>query len=1252
MKTSFTVKASLIATMILSGQAFAQNLPDEINHPHYLRIYENLQSVLSQKIAEYEKLAEQKASIESTIAQMEKDQVEIPARNSELNRIINGLRQEVTRLDGEIQGLEGVLGKVVEDLRRLDNMIAQLQRDLSDESQRANQIEQRRNQVAHDVAQINARLQRELNEENQSVQVLNRLDGEMNGAITRSREVEQERAQGVRDVERFRAEIPQARKTINDNNADLAKKKPNLAEAQSKLPGVKNELASEEAKLSQIDSSLNPKKTQLNALKAELARLSPNIARLQAENKTLEQKIAANTIAISNSNVAGQIQRRDQLESEIASVKASIENNNARMIQLQEEIKPTLGQINDLTVKMREAVRRRDMAEAARLKKEIDTLEATIAPQKQESLRLSKQTEQLAISIAPKQNEINTLNAQIAQGQARITALQNEIDAAKVKIAENDKKILEESQQNAGLAQQIAALQAEVNALEAQRDPTAKKVVALKDEEQKLTNRISNLSNDIQKMEAENTRLTAKITEMENFVQGHPELLRRQQAHIRQLSEKQAELRTQIDREQRLLARIRQDRVVIQGERDRAQDVLNQVNADLAGSQQMIGTIRNRLNEETRTREGLVRYNQESIRKLEALKLAKQNAEKETVLANEELQVNNQDLQTIASELPKLRSDLGVVSPKVSAAENARNTAQNNVNNANNQYQNRLSLYQNYLAEAQKLGSDKAVLGSTDGAKAGSIDARTKAQKLGSENATVEGKWEAIRRAYVRGEIAGYKAGFDIGYSSAGDAERGEQDGRIAGARRAKDHANMVIKPQRYLEELERRLKEDETSGARPMMAKLIRQEMKTIQAMSREMQETIPALSSAELAEASRIISSLDSLIAQSDVEIREILALRTRLSDARNVYAAPGAGENANNANCSAVYKGVKDYIEACKGSYVIRYQQLYNLAHSETFMKEYGIVFKDQIERVFASELNRLYPNYYKEASNVGKEVGIAQGKKDIYQQTFARAENAAYGGNLPGEVSRVETEAVNLVQEHLNNNAALTLKGSAKLSTASSFGISPGVALDLKMLIKNIGAKDSSGNSLVKITEITGNLAAERREAPLASVAANSHSDLSVIKLQVNDASVPGSKVVLAGEIVHPGNHYKSNRVESFRIETVLAINPSIDSSVEFDTTPKVSGLLGTKKHEIDLKLKPKYAGVDRGYDVTLEEVGSDYMEITQRPAITEVLGRGVEKKVRYQYKLSKASRGKTVTLKLTVKNDGKIVSEQNLIIKPE
>lgn len=1250
--TTFAVKASLIATMILSGQSFAQSLPDEINGPKYEQIFNNLSTVLSQKIADYEKLSADKAAIEKTIAQMEKDSVEIPARNAELQRIIQAKRDDISRINSDIQGLEGVLGKIIEDLRQIDANLARLRTDVDQQSRESQRLQQDRNRIAQDLAQANQVLAREMNDENRSIQELNKLSGEYKGAEERRMEVERDRAELIRNVDRFKVELVQANRNITQNNNALAQKKPALAEAQSKLPGVKAEISGVESTLSQIDVTLNPKKAQLNAMKAEMARLSPNIARLTNENKALQQQIDANQARINSSNVNALTAKRNGLESEIASVKATINNNNARMIQLQEEVKPTIGKINELTEAMKVAIRTRNMPEAARLKKEIEALEATIAPQKQESLRLSKQTEQLALSIAPKQNEINNLNNQINTANSSNASLQAQIDAAKAKIAQNEVKITQESQANAGLAQQIATLDAEVKALEAQRDPSARKLTQLRQQEQQLSSSIQTLSSEIQRLENENNQLSQRITMMNNTITTFPQELRRMEAHSRQLAEKMGELRNNIDREQRLLDRIRPARMQAEQRRNAIAQAMDNINADIQSTERIVATLSNKIREESNNRDALTRYNQDSIRKLDAARAAKANNEKEIADASEEINVNNQDMTTIGRELPKLRSDLGVVTPKVVAAENAKNTAQRNADNANSEWQNRVSLFNNYLAQAQSLGAERAAIATTDGQKAGSVEAKAKAQKIAAENATAEAKWEALRRGYIRGEIAGYEDGFDIGMASTPDAVKGEQDGVVAGQRRAKDYANNVVKPARYLEELERRLREDETTSAKPQMAMMIRQEVSMIKAMAAQIVANIPDLTAEEIAQASRIVTSLDSMIAQSDIEIKEVLNLRTRLSNSRNVYAAPGAGANENNPNCSGVYKNVPEFVSACSGSYTIKYRALYGVAHADAFNRDYGSSFKEQIDRVFDSEITRLYPVYLKEASAIGKQVGVASGKKEIYQQTFARAESNAYAGVLPAETTRVETEAVNLVQDHLNGNAALTLKGSAKLSTTNAFGISPSAEADLKMMIKNIGNQASLGNSLVKITEISNNIVADRREAPLTTVAPHAHADLSVVKLRVNEAALPGSRVVVAGEIVHPGNHYRSNRVESFRIETVVAINPSIDAKLDFDTTPDISGLFGTKKHDVEMVLSPKYAGVDQGYEVTLEEVGSTFVEITARPSTTEVLGRGIQKKVKFTYKLAKAAKGKTLTLKLTVKNAGKIVSQQDLSIVPK
>lgn len=1249
--TAFAVKASLIASMILSGQAFAQSLPDEINHPQYLKLYQNLDQVLTQKIAEYEKLAAQKAEIEKTIGEMEKDQVGLPARNEELRNLIAQKKAELERLNMDITGLEGVLGKIIEDMRQIDAMISRLQQDLGQEGARNQTILARRNQIASDVARINARLQNEIREENQSVAVLNRLTNEMNAAAQKRQDLDRERTQLTRDAERFKNEVVQVRNTVNQNNSTLAIKRTQLADAESRLPGIRSELSSEQAKMAQIDATLNPKKVQLNALKAELGRLSPEIAKLQAENNALNQKIAQNQARINSSDIPTKVARRDALVAETASVTAKIQSNNAAKASLEAQVAPTMQQIEALNKRLVEAQRANNQGEVARLRGEIERTYASVQGQRNEINRLAKETEQLNASIAPKQTEINSLNSQITSLQNTNNALQAEINAARTTIANNDRVIAERSQANAGLAQQIAALESEVNALEAQKAPTAQKVAQLTQQEVALSALATTLKGEIQRLDAETNKLNQRIAEMEKAINELPQNLRRNEQEARQMDQVVVQKRSEIDREQRLLARIRQDRVTIERELGSAQAALDVVSQDLNQSDRLIAQLRNQLNEEVRNRDALARYNQDSLRKLEALRNQKSNAERDIAGATEEIKINDQDIATIASELPKLRNDLKVVTPKVVAAETARNTAQKNADEANTQYQNRLALYQNYLAQSQKLGEEKAQIGTTDGLKAGSIDAKTKANKLASENAASEGKWEALRRGYVRGEIAGFAAGFDIGMASTPDAQKGDVDGRVAGARRAKDHANLVLKPEFYLEELERRLKEDETSQ-KVLVAAMIEQNISQIQSMARVLEESIPSLSQAEINDAAKIISSLDALIEQSALEIKEVQTLRKRLSVAQNVYAAPAAGENAQKADCSAVYKNVKDFVEACKGSYVLRYTSLYNASHLQAFNRDYTPTFNAQVSSVFESELARLYPGYLKEATAVGKDVGVVTGKKEIYEQSFARAESAQYNANISAETARVENEAVNLVQEHLDKNAALTLKDNAKLTTEATYGISPSADMTLKMLVKNIGSQASSGNSLVKITEMSSNVTTNRREAPLTTVAPRAHTELSVMNLRVSDSAVPGSKVIVAGEIVHPGNHYRSSRVEQFRVESVVKVNPLIDASVEYDTTPNISVILVTKKHDVALTIRPKFAGVDQGYEATLEEIDTKFVDLVAKPAVTELLSRGTAKKLTFTYKLNKASKGKTLKLRLTVKNGGKVVHTEELQIKPE
>jgi hypothetical protein len=67
--------------------------------------------------------------------------------------------------------------------------------------------------------------------------------------------------------------------------------------------------------------------------------------------------------------------------------------------------------------------------------------------------------------------------------------------------------------------------------------------------------------------------------------------------------------------------------------------------------------------------------------------------------------------------------------------------------------------------------------------------------------------------------------------------------------------------------------------------------------------------------------------------------------------------------------------------------------------------------------------------------------------------------------------------------------------------------------------------------------------------------------------------------------------------------------------------------------------PKFEGVDQGYEISIEEVGSTYARFSNSKASTERLARGISKKVIFGYKLDKAARGKTINFKISIKNAG-------------
>lgn len=1249
--TNSVIKASLITVLLASGATFAQTLPDEINHPQYLKILETLEQTLNVKLAEFEKLSQQKKDLQVRIAQMEKDQRDLPARNSDLQNQINDLNSEITKINSDLKALETILGQVVEDLKRLDAVIAQLQNDYNVENSRLESIKARRSQVAADAARLNAQLQRELRDERQSMNTLDRLGAEFNSASSRKAELQNERRQLAIDVQSFKVQIPAARNTINLNNQKLSVKKPELIDVHLKLDPLNKQIQTEQKRLDDTDLILNDRKTRLTKLKAELASIQPDITKLQLENKNLAAKITSNTTKIQSIDVSSLLSKKDALERDMGSLNAELTVARENLLTAQENIKPDIAKLNDYNQKIKDAQAARNQAEVSRLRAEKDEFEKTLIPKRDVIVKLNKEIDRISLLLAPKMAMLKDLESLIAKNQALIASLQKENTEAQAKIDTNTNTINQRSASTTTLVQQITELEGLIKAQTLERDAIAKNLINLKVQASSLNGQAKKLSDEISRMENENSVLAQRIVEMEKVVGEFPHMMRRIELNIDQLEEILRQKSFEISREEKLLARIRQDRIAAEINLNNVQEELDRLNQEMVQSQGVVDVIARNLNENTQKRNSLVRYNQDSIRKYDSLRAKLAQNQNDISGAKKEIEINNQDLATVARELPTLRQELVSVTNKANAAETAKNEAQKKADEAKEGYDVRFSLYQKYLAEASSMGTERASVGTVDGNKAGVVDSKTKAQKLGSESASLEAKWIALKMGYVRGEIAGFKQGFSAGVASLPDSQKGEQDGKLAGAKRAKDHANLVLKPEIYLEELVKRIKEAPVSSSTIVSTlKLFKVSSKAAHLMLEQPTSDIPELSNAEINEAASIISSLDPLIERSAIEVSDVLNLRTKLSNAQNVYTSPDASSGASNAKCDGVYKNVKDFAEACKSAYGAKYQVLFKAAHQQAFIQNYAAAFKAQIQNVYFSELTRLYPVYLQKATVVGNEVGISSGKKEVYQQSFNRAEEMAFAANLPVEEVRVTAEAGNLVTNYLNKNAALSV---IKQSLSSTEDLAPGTEAELKMVVKNAGAVKSVGDSLVRITDASSNIVLEKREITLSAVDAKKQAELAVLKIRVTDNAEPGSKVSIKGQIIHPGNDYSATRVEDFNLESTLLVNTAAELSAKFDSTPKVTTFFGSiLRHEIELSVKPLFKGVDENYKVSLEEVGTQFTEIFTKEAIVAAGKQGVAEKAEFNYRFFKSARGKAVVLRFTVKNGDKIVKTLNIPVNPK
>lgn len=1259
MKKHFRAFTSVVLFSLTPSMVLAQAMPDEVDHVRYRAALDGLQNRLNDARETLAAKQAERDRLTAEITNMNRDRQELPARNADLTRSIGDMQARIANLEAEIRSLSTTIDRVAQDLRNIDTQVQQLRQNWTQEENQRVNLANRLQAIRQDVRRMNDQLDREVGEERESMAVLDRVEKEFQALDGRRMNIQDQHKERIARNQRDQRDLPQVRRQKDQSEAQLQRAEAEVPNADAGVVQAQAELSQREAALAQATQSIAPFQQRVNGARGEVQAAQGELT--AAEKITTD---AEASIRDMEQRKAGAAQQRQALNAGLQMVEGQLAQNRGLIPTLQAQLEQSNAGVTAAEAELAAA------QENLRNVQQNNPNRATLgqaAGRVRQAERLLNQAKQ---DQAAKEMAITNTNNAIAQGEAAIASINGQIQGLDEFLANVDGNIAAQREvvnNNAGNVaakravvqqkrQELQGAEADLARVTGERDRLAPAVNQSRQalqvaqarkakadgEVRRLREIVAGLMKDIQAMEEGITTFQADIRELEN----------RLQRVTREVQEKFQE----VDRERRLLARIREDRVRIQQQVGGLEAEAQNMAQALRDQEGRVAGVEAALAQKEAERKQLNNYVESSRRTMGEHTTTQTNLRSSIQASQAEITRNSARLTTIDREFSTLQPRITRLGQEIPVVQEQIATLTGQVSSADGQFRQRLSLFQRYLGEAQALGTSRGSgVGTTEGQKAGQALIASTSARLGGASGSEEGRFEALLRGFVRGEIAGFNTGRDQGLASAPDAARGTQEGTATGTREARDQANQVLKPRYYTAEFSRRLADPTVTDAVDMkLAALSRGTFVNASTRANAANE-IPALSGQELSQAQAIRTSLDERIGGAMKELARLRDEQTRLGNAQSVYLAPSDVRPVIDAKtCEGVYKAVPDFVVACQDTYRVEYNARFVPAHRTSFMTGYSAAFQTVVQNAREAGIQADYAANYREAEGVARAAGLAVGKEEVYQERFAASRRSAYDSTLAQEDQRVRGEAVEMVDELFAANGVAILTEAPRFKSADTFGVAPGNSVNVEMMLKNAGSQATGEGAIkVRIIEASPLLIPARTLAPLKSLPARKLVRTSAdFGFKVADQAAPGQKVRLVAEVTYPGHDYTAARVERIEMEEMLGLNPTAGIDVSFNATPEVKGFLGSlKSHDISVNLTAKYRGLDKGYEVTLEEVNTKYADIKTGKDTTKVLAQGSSEKAELTYKLAKTAIGKAVTLKVVVRYGGRVLEERLLNLNP-
>lgn len=1237
----------------------AQTTPDEVDHVRYRSILDNLQVKLEETRAKLANLETERTSVRQEIDRMHADRRDLPNRTAQLNSSIQAKLEQDRRLAQEIASLNQTLQRVAQDIAQAERELEALGGQWRQADSVRQNVDAQLRAVEGDISRLQAQLDLEVNEERESMRQLDaierdieRLNGRRQAMAQDHRDRQVRHQQEQREIQQIRQRENQLERQLQTAQAGLQQAEQANNQAQQALRTVEADLARANQAVAPFQQKVENAKRDVQATKSELDALEKVTSDAQANIAGMEQRkaTAGQQLQTLNNN-------RNSQASEVASAQQVLDARQLEASQATTTMQADKTAMEAAQQAVRDAIAQGRRGDVPALQAAAQAAQEKFKASQAAAANASRTAAAARTTLTQKQDALKATETQIENLNSFLARVDGDIAAERAKIAQNAGAIQSKRQELQGKRQTLQAAEGELAAVSGERDRLAPLAQQARQAAAVTQGRRDQMETEVQRVRQEHMQANRHMRQVQESIASFPQDIRRIEDAAAQVAREIQQRDGEADRERRLLARIRNDRVNVQNQLATLSNNAQRIAQDLQQAERNVQAAESIYRSREAERNQMNIFADNTRRSIDSNSAAQTELRRSVEADRTEIANNNSRLAQIDRDFAgyqnrsnQLNQEIPVVSQQIASLETQ-------VSGADSNYRQRLSLFQRYLGEAQTLGNSRGnAAGQVDGSKAGLANMNSIASRLGVANGSEEGRFEALLRAFVRSEIVGFNTGRAQGLASAEDATRGTQEGTATGSREARDHAEQVLKPRYYSSEFQRRLSDsDVRDEVAVKLAAAMGYFSSEAEEKSNEKQTTIPALTAAELAQSRSINTSLDQRIENAIKEIARLREEQGRISVAANVYLAPtNVNAPIDAKTCEGVYKNVKDLVSACQDSFKIAYNAKFVAVHRTDFMAGYTAAFNNVVSREREAVIQRDFSANYAEGEAVARAVGLAVGKEEVYQARFAESRASSYQRTLPVEDSRVRSEAVTMVDQLFAANGVAMMTEAPKFVSSDRYGITPGATLSVAMVLKNSGMQATAeGGVKVRIIQTSSTLQSTRSVAPLKSLPARkivkTNADFG---FKVADSASPGERVRLTAEIIYPGHDYVASRTERIEIEEMVGVSPEAKAELDYTAEPQVANAFGILRTlNLSVNLTAKYRGLDKGYNVTLEEVGTNFVNFSKSKDDTKVLGQGQSEKVIMAYKIQKSARGKEVKLKLVVRYGNIVVEEQNITLKP-